>query len=175
MRFFILILLAMSVSQLIIFDFSENASLDNWRIVDDVVMGGRSDGKFALNEEGHAEFYGDVSLENNGGFSSVRYQTESINIDGYSHYKIRLKGDGKVYQFRCKSSQNQRHSYIYEFETTGDWQTVTIGFDTMEATFRGRRLNIPNFDGDGVSEIAFLIGNKKEQSFKLLIDKIWVE
>ncbi|WP_286938426.1 MULTISPECIES: hypothetical protein [unclassified Algoriphagus] len=38
--------------------------------------------------------------------------------------------------------------------------------------FRGRDLNMENFPGDQVEEIAFLIGNKKAESFKLEIDYI---
>ena len=45
----------------------------------------------------------------------------------------------------------------------------------MYASFRGYRLDIPNFKGQQMEEIAFLIGNKKEESFKLLIDSIILE
>lgn len=165
----------MSLSSLIIFDFSNNNDLKQWRVVDDVVMGGRSNGSLTVNSDGSAVFSGRISLENNGGFSSVRHQTDDIKLNGYSQFKIRLKGDGKPYQFRCKANLNQRHSYSHEFETTGHWQTITIPFNEMAATFRGYRLDIPNFEGKLLSEIAFLIGNKKEESFTLVIDKIYVE
>lgn len=155
-----------------IFDFNSESNIQNWRIIDDVVMGGRSNGNFKVNTDGHGEFSGYVSLENNGGFSSVRYNFKTINSSGYTSFKIRLKGDGKPYQFRAKSSERQRYSYIYEFQTSGEWETVTIPFDQMVASFRGNRLNLPNFNGEEMEEIAFLIGNKKEQAFKLLIDKI---
>ena len=39
-----------------------------WQVIDDGVMGGRSKGNFAINEEGNAVFEGTVSLDNNGGF-----------------------------------------------------------------------------------------------------------
>lgn len=42
----------------------------------------------------------------------------------------------------------------------------------MYPSFRGRKLAQPNFSSDHVEEIAFLIGNKKPESFKLMIDKI---
>ena len=47
-------------------------------------MGGRSDGNFNLNKEGFAVFHGEVSLENNGGFSSLRYQFPEKDISGGS-------------------------------------------------------------------------------------------
>ena len=55
-----------------IFEFNKNSDIESWQVVDDVVMGGRSVGKFFLNNEGYGEFEGDVSIENNGGFSSIR-------------------------------------------------------------------------------------------------------
>ena len=66
-----------------IFDFNKNSSLKNWAIVDDVVMGGRSDGHFVMNEQGNAVFHGKVSLENNGGFSSVRHDFKSTDVSDY--------------------------------------------------------------------------------------------
>ena len=72
-------------------------------IVDDVVMGGRSSGTFELNSKGFGVFKGKVSLENNGGFSSLRYQSKRISINKHTNIVIKLRGDGKAYQFRIKS------------------------------------------------------------------------
>lgn len=160
---------------MMLFDFNLECSINNWRVVDDVVMGGRSDGSFKINNASHGEFSGDVSLENNGGFSSVRYNFKTVNASDYESFKIRLKGDGKNYQFRVKSDDNQRYSYIYEFQTSGEWETISIPFKKMKPAFRGRQLNQPNYTGNQMEQVAFLIGNKKEQSFKLLVDKIELE
>ncbi|MBO3116662.1 CIA30 family protein [Winogradskyella sp. DF17] len=158
-----------------LFKFNKNSNLQNWRILDDVVMGGRSNGEFTVSKEGFGKFYGDISLDNNGGFSSVRYYFETKKTKPFSKFILKIKGDGKRYQFRVKDKSNQRHSYIYEFQTSGDWETVEIPFDKMYASFRGYRLNISNFDGAQMEEIAFLIGNKKEESFELLIDTILLD
>lgn len=155
-----------------IFDFNKNSDLSNWRVVDDVVMGGRSDGAFTLNEAGHAVFHGEVSLENNGGFSSVRYRFPQKDVSDYEKVVLRLKGDKKQYQFRVKSDDKDSHSYVYAFETTGDWETIEIPLSEMQPQFRGRRLNMPNYPNEVMKEIAFLIGNKKAQDFKLILDSI---
>lgn len=154
-----------------LYDFNFNSTKSDWQVVDDVVMGGRSDGGFAINEAGHGIFQGKVSLENNGGFSSLRHSLNA-KVGNNTKVSITLKGDGKVYQFRIKSSLNDRHSYISEFQTTGDWQEVVIPLSSMYPAFRGRKLTIPNFNSDQISEIAFLIGNKKPESFRLEISKI---
>jgi hypothetical protein len=155
-----------------IFKFSKDSNVANWKVIDDVVMGGRSDGRFTVNKDGYGTFSGIVSLENNGGFSSLRYNFEPIETSMYSRFVIRLKGDGKSYQFRVKDKRYNRYSYVYKFETTSDWQTLEIPFHEMSAAFRGNKVNIPNFEGKEMEEIAFLIGNKKAESFKLLIDSI---
>ncbi len=123
-----------------VYDFSTDSKSGDWFVVDDGVMGGRSQGNVGLSEEGHGVFQGTVSLENNGGFSSIRARMDGLETKGYSAFKIRLKGDGKNYQFRVRSELNERQSYQYEFPTTGAWQEVTVPFDQMIPTFRGMRL-----------------------------------
>lgn len=156
----------------LIFNFTATSSLANWRIVDDGVMGGKSNGNFSLNENGHGEFSGIISLKNNGGFSSVRHNFKEISVSEYSKICIRLKGDGKEYQFRIKQNSNQGYSYIFPFQTSGEWETVEIELKNMYPSFRGRKLDMPNFSHNSIEELVFLIGNKREEQFKLLLDRI---
>ncbi len=155
-----------------IFDFGPSSDLSNWRVVDDGVMGGRSAGEFVLSEQGHGVFKGFVSLDNNGGFSSVRHRFVTKDVGAYEKVIIRLKGDGKKYQFRIKTNKQDDYSYIYRMETSGDWETIEIPFYQMYPAFRGRTLEMPNYPGEQMEEIAFLIGNKKEEQFRLQIDHI---
>ena len=156
----------------VIFDFNKNSKVEDWVIIDDVVMGGKSSGTFGLNAEGFGVFEGAISLENNGGFSSVRYRFPRVQIKESTKIFIRLKGDGKEYQFRIKSNSNDYYSYIAPFATTEDWQEIEIPLKDMYPSFRGRRLNQPNFSSDFIEEVAFLIGNKKKERFKLVLDNI---
>ena len=156
----------------LIFDFDKESNIREWVIVDDVVMGGRSSGKISLNEDGHGVFEGEISLENNGGFSSVRYGTGKIAVKDYSKIVIKLRGDGKEYQFRIKGDKGEEYSYVAPFSTSGEWEEIEIQLKDMFPTFRGRKLDMPNFSNDHFEEIAFLIGNKKKEKFKLVIDRI---
>lgn len=61
------------MKQKTITQFNTFSNTNHWVIVDDVVMGGKSSGHFKI-DEGKGMFYGEISLENNGGFSSVRYR-----------------------------------------------------------------------------------------------------
>ncbi len=156
----------------LLFDFNEKSDPLEWKIIDDVVMGGISNGNFKIDANGNGVFYGNVSTENNGGFSSVRYQTKAIDVHSFSKISIHLKGDGKSYQFRIKNEVNANFSYITTFETSGEWETVTLNLKDLYPSFRGQTLNLPNFDGTLIAEIVFLIGNKKDESFALTLDKI---
>jgi len=156
----------------VLFDFNFKSDLQNWKIVNDSIMGGVSKSKFYLNSNGEGTFEGAISLENNGGFCAVKYIFEPVTLAGTTYFSIRIKGDGNTYQFRVKSTVDDSHSYIYFFKTNTDWQTIKIPFSELYPAFRGRKLEIPNFAGTVVSEITFLIGNKKEEFFQLLIDSI---
>ena len=166
------IILITTMSSQIIFDFNKNSDIQDWKIIDDVVMGGNSSSSFQLSPDGFGVFAGHISLENNGGFSSVRYQFTKLKIKEYHKIIIKLKGDRKMYQLRLKDDSGNYYSYITSFTTSGEWQDVEILLTDMYPSFRGRKLEQPNFSKDYIQEISFLIGNKKTEKFQLLIDKI---
>ena len=170
--FISMLLILTSMNSHIIFDFNQKAIIKDWVIVDDGVMGGKSAGSFSLNEQGHGVFEGSVSLENNGGFSSLRYSYERILVQDFTTIALKIKGDGKNYQFRIKSNTGDYYSYITTFSTSGEWQEIQIDLKDMYPSFRGRKLDQANFEKEYIEQVAFLIGNKKEEKFKLLIDKI---
>ena len=98
----------------IIFEFHKNCDIERWKIIDDVVMGGKSSGSIKLDENGNGIFSGFVSIENNGGFSSIQLENiENIEVDPKDSVEITLRGDGGVFQFRLKNSKLNPHSYTY--------------------------------------------------------------
>ncbi|WP_339883109.1 CIA30 family protein [Polaribacter vadi] len=158
-----------------IFEFSKQSNISSWKVVDDVVMGGVSSGNFEINEEGNGLYTGEISLENNGGFSSLRYRFDKINVEKFSKVILKIKGDGKKYQFRVKDNFQNYYSYIQTFETSKEWEFVEINLSDMYPAFRGRNLDMSNFSSNEIEEIALLIGNKKEESFRLEISKIYLQ
>lgn len=167
-----ILILTLFVNNPLIFEFNKSSDIKDWKIVDDGVMGGKSAGSFSLSPDGYGVFEGAISLENNGGFSMVRYQFDKIKIDKSATIFIKLKGDGKKYQLRIKNNSDNYYSYIHTFETTGKWQEIAIPLEDMSPFFRGKKLDFPNFSHQYLEELAFLIGNKKIENFQLLIKKI---
>lgn len=159
----------------LLFDFDADTDPAAWRVVDDGVMGGRSRGHFAVTEEGHGRFRGEVSLANDGGFSSVVHALAApVDVGGARAFRLRVKGDGSTYALRVKSAPGQRHAHGARFATTGAWQTVEVPFAEMTVAFRGRPVDVPNYAGEPVRELRLLIGNGRAERFALLIDWIGV-
>ncbi len=165
-------------SGVILYNFTEQGK-GKWRIQNDVVMGGRSDSQLKMTDDNHAHFSGRVSLENDGGFCSIH---QTVEKDPYEiaekseAFELRVKADGKDYDFRVRTPKG-RHSYASSFSTKGGdpWETISIPFDKMEATYHGEPVDVPNYAGENVVEMQLLIGNGKEETFEILIESIAVK
>ncbi|THH41423.1 CIA30 family protein [Neolewinella litorea] len=158
------------------YQFSTSSDASEWEVQDDTVMGGRSKGNFEVSRQGVGRFHGHVSLENDGGFSSINHTLDQpIEPEGTDRFVLRVKGDGKVYQFRVMADEDQEFTHYGEFKTTGEWQTVEMSFDEMTAIHHGEPVDVPNYEGDRVAVIDFLIANGEEQDFELLIQSVGVK
>ena len=149
----------------------------DWEIQDDVVMGGRSQSELRMTEAGNAHFSGRVSLENDGGFCSFQQVMEDdpYVVEDKAAFALVLRGDGKDYSLRVRTP-NGRHSYAFTFPTKDgkEWETISVPFSAMKATFHGEPVDVPNYAGEDVVEMQILIGNKKEESFVLVVKEIEV-
>ncbi|MBT8395396.1 MAG: CIA30 family protein [Gemmatimonadetes bacterium] len=156
-------------------DFAEPETV-RWTIVNDGVMGGRSSSDVELTEENTALFSGVLSLENNGGFASVRGRFPTMDLSDYEGVTLRVRGDGRSYQlrFRMNGSFNGV-AYGTEFETkAGEWTEFSIPFTRFQPTRRGYRpRGAGPLDPSQIQQITFLIGDKIEAPFKLEI--AWVK
>ena len=122
---------ALSQPGAFIYNAESGDTLDNWLVINDGVMGGLSLSTLGQDDEGHLHFSGRVSLENNGGFCSVRHTFGPIALSGKASIVLRIKGDGKRYQFRIKGDSNTYYNYITYFETSGEWETITLRLDKL--------------------------------------------
>ena len=147
----------------ILYDFNTESKLENWFTVNDDVMGGVSKSKLFLDAKGNGVFQGRISTLNNGGFASVRFNCGRVITKDKKDLVFKIKGDQKKYQIRIKSNRNDYQSYVMDFITSGEWETIKIPLKSMYASFRGRRLNIDDFDKDYFEQISILVGNKRNE------------
>ena len=82
-----------------IYTFTAVSKLNNWRTVNDTVMGGVSYSHIKVNEEGNRVLTGKVSLKNNAGFCSVRYPLPRKQIGKFHSFVLKVYGDGKANHF----------------------------------------------------------------------------
>ena len=145
-----------------------------WQVVNDSVMGGISSSQWSMTPQHTGQFSGTVSLENYGGFASVRGQVPSGHFKNASTIRIRLKGDGKAYKLCIRTEQTGSSiSYQHSVQTSGDWQTVELDLKTFVARWRGRRVDdAPTLIGAHINGVGFLIADKQAGSFSLLVSHI---
>jgi monofunctional biosynthetic peptidoglycan transglycosylase len=160
-------------------DFS-NTSVAGWRIVNDSVMGGISRSTLQEHEDGYALFRGSVSLENNGGFASVRARTQRpMDLSDFEGISVRVRGDGKTYSVRLRTVKNgrlTRYSYESRFATTpGEWETYKLDYSDFSPVFRGNPVRgNPELNTDAILEIGFMIQDGQEGPFRLDVQKLSV-
>ena len=146
-----------------------------WTVVNDGVMGGVSSSSMQVTDSGTGMFAGRLSLENNGGFASVRMQMDAPNLAAYAGLVVRVRGDGRRYQVRLRTDDRfDGIAYRAEFDTEADvWTTVVIPFSDFVPTFRGYvPPNAPPLDPNTVRQLGFLLADKREGAFRLEVDRV---
>jgi monofunctional biosynthetic peptidoglycan transglycosylase len=147
-----------------------------WRVVDDGVMGGLSQGKREIENNGILRFFGTLSLENNGGFSSLRTGPVKLDLSGAEGVIMRVKGDGRTYQVRLSTDAEYRGremSFRAGFPTEkGKWTEVKVPFERFAGTWRGRDLPDKIFDPAKIRRLGLQLADKKEGPFELQVD--WI-
>ncbi len=143
-------------------------------IVNDSVMGGLSSSQFNHHNESLG-FEGTVSLDNNGGFASLRMLWPFESDVTYDKIKLKIKGDGKIYQFRLRTNLGyDGAAYVYEFKTTKDkWQIIEMELKEFIPSFRGRKLiNMPKLTLKDVKQMGVLIASYQTGDFEFKLKSI---
>ena len=155
-----------------VFTFDDAGEVRRWFTVLDGVMGGRSTGRIAAGD-GSLVFDGATSLENNGGFSSMRVDLDEGRFDGFDAVKLRVKGDGREYRLGAKSGRGAgAGGYWAPFQTRPDqWIDVVVPIADLERHFMGQGLP-GRLDPADLRSLEFYIYDKKAGPFRLELDSI---
>jgi len=153
-------------------DPSNKIGIDKWRIVNDGVMGGISQSNIYLNEINNIIFAGNVSLENNGGFASIRREFDGNQLKESSVFLLRVKGDGNIYKFRL-TMKGSYANYSADFKTIKDqWMDIEIPVENFKPYYFGRSIRAPRLKVHKVNSVGILISDKQEGAFALEIEHI---
>jgi monofunctional biosynthetic peptidoglycan transglycosylase len=158
-----------------LFEFSGPDAAQRWQAVNDGVMGGVSDGRFRITDDKTLEFFGTLSLENNGGFASVRTKPADLDIKAGDAIAVRVKGDGREYVLNLYTkSRRMAFSYRAPLPTTKDqWRDVEIPLADFIPTAFGRRVQgMGPVEPDQINGLGFMLSDKKPGKFKMQVE--WV-
>ncbi|MEM9914749.1 MAG: CIA30 family protein [Planctomycetota bacterium] len=153
-------------------DFSSEEQVQRaWVTVNDTVMGGVSEGQYTFTGDNTLLFRGNLSLDNNGGFASVRTRTADLDLAGYDAVAIRVKGDGRTYNFDLRTaSPRMASSYRQSFETRdGEWLDIRFPLEDFVLTSFGRRVDAPPPRARDIASFGFTLSDKDEGPFRLEI------
>ena len=112
-----------------------------WQYISDRTMGGISDGKATLEQDGEiffARLTGNVSTENNGGFIQLRSRFSFANFekDGKKIKGVRLnvRGNGETYHIFIRTSETQsyRDFYLASFKANSNWEIIDLPFNKFK-------------------------------------------
>ena len=163
-----------SADSLLLTDFTGASPDLGWYVVNDNVMGGRSEGDFGLNE-GQLEFAGRTNT-NGGGFSSIRTKSLRLDLSDFTGIRLYVMGDGRRYTWRLTTNARWRGrevAYWAEFDTLEDiWTTIDIPFSRFEPRFRGTRLSGPALDAGQITGMGLMIYDNEDGPFRLRLDSV---
>lgn len=159
-------------------EFAGSDAARTWQAVNDGVMGGVSDGRFRITPEGTLDFFGTLSLENNGGFASVRTRPMDLDLQADDTVVVRLKGDGREYVLNLYTkSRRMAFSYKAALPTVkNSWTEVRIPLAEFTPTSFGRRVQgMGPIDPDQINGLGFMLSDKQPGGFRMLVESVQVE
>ncbi len=161
-----------------LYRFDTAQAVAGWRAIDDRVMGGVSRSRLHFNAAGHATFDGEVSLEQNGGFASVRSAAGPLGAPGATECVIDARGDGKRYKM-CLFMVDGFDAISYQTEFTPprhDWGVNRLPLTAFAASLRGRQVpHAPALDAAGIRQVGLMISGRQARRFALDIRAIRLE
>ncbi len=151
-------------------DFSRPEEARRFGAIDDVVMGGRSWSRLAHDAAAAlAAFEGEVSLEDGGGFASVRSEPTPRDLSAFRGLALRVRGDGRRYKL------NVRTDAAFDCVTwqaafrpaPGAWEEVSLPWPAFEPRFRGRPVAAGALDAARVVTLGLLVSDRQAGPFRL--------
>ena len=163
-----------SETTLMLDDFTTGPLNLDWYVVNDNVMGGRSEGSFTI-ERGELYFAGSTNT-NGGGFSSIRTKPVQLDLSDYAGIRLTVRGDGRRYTWRLATNARWRGrqvSYWADFDAGDDtWDTVDIPFSRFIPRFRGMRLDGPELDPEQIRGMGLMIYDNLDGPFELRLASV---
>ena len=156
-------------------NFEDPVMVQPWRIVNDGVMGGLSQGT-RYHEDGYMVFTGVINT-NGGGFSSLRAGLRPGPLAGTKGLKLKIRSDGRAYRMTFRTSERWRGrsvSYQASIPKTmqEDWSDVSVSFEDMTTSVFGRTVRAAPFDPSDVREIGIILADGRDGTFRFEVTRM---
>ena len=138
-------------------------------------MGGVSVSRMHFDSASYAVFEGHVSLENNGGFASVRAPGLHLGCADTIAYILTVCGDGSTYKLNLRTDAGiDGVTYQAAFTPeSGRWTKIALPLADFEPRFRGRLVpDAAALRPETVCQVGLLISDKQTGAFRLMIKAI---
>lgn len=177
-------------------DYTDPQSNDRWAVVNDNVMGGRSEGdvSFDADEPGVMVMTGDINT-NGGGFTSVRMNLDAelfaseagaAVLDDLQAVRLRVRGDaaslGRPFALRLEDRVPRPRGInfrtllpIDQDADPNEWQEITIPVADLQPTFRGNRLDPEAWaplDTSQLARLGLILSDVEDGPYRLEVDRI---
>lgn len=140
-----------------------------WRVVNDNVMGGQSQGELEI--VGGLLVFRGATNTNGGGFSSIRSDPAPIMVpESAGGIELRVRGDGRNYIFRVETQEGI--AYWADFATTKDWRVAKVAFGDFRPRRRGQWLAGPVLDPARIDQLGLMVYDGLDGKFRLEVD--WI-
>lgn len=154
-------------------NFGKESGGQDWWVLNDGVMGGLSQGAIQFTDESLL-FKGKVSLENNGGFASIRSPFQAIDLSTTEMIEIRYRATGQSFALTLAKDRryyipNYKHSLP---ETAGEWKTVQMPLKNFKEHQVGRPTGnflTPELRNQ-IIRMGLITNDKRASDFELEVD-----
>jgi len=156
-------------------DFDGDAA-NQWFVVNDGVMGGRSNGVIDVTDS-VMRFTGSV-VTAGGGFTSVRLRLDGTELAGSTRVELRVRGDTRTYGLTLEdNAQVGQRAVSHRAELTigepDGWTTATLSYDDLRPAVFGQPVDAPPFNPEEAREFGIIIADGLNGDFGLEID--WID
>ncbi len=151
-------------------DFADPRAPGAWESIGDRVMGGRSTGTFRLPPGGPAVFLGEISLENGGGFASVRSAPGAFDLSRHHGLVLEVRGDGRSYKLSIRTDPwFDGVAWQAPFATrAGAWEAIRLPLEEFRPTWRGRPVpGAGRLEAGRVATFGLVVAERRPGPFRL--------
>jgi NADH dehydrogenase [ubiquinone] 1 alpha subcomplex assembly factor 1 len=154
--------------------FDSSMPWNEWYSADDGLMGGVSQSRMVEESDRVGIFLGRVSLEQQGGFASVRSPEFRITRPNTHGLRLQVRGDGHIYTACLHTPGLQPGtSYRCRFQPPAyEWQTIDLPFDDFVLMRFGQRVGVMPVNPERIRSLSFMIADRQEGAFALEVGSI---